>query len=464
MNIRRPWFLTWQGFVRAAGLRYALISFPILLVFSALIGLVSREIIWSQVQREQVKPVERVRNGLMAVYRYNGKDALVAALKARTRARRTVDVAILLAAPNGRLIVGNIDRWPSNLSGNEGRSYGEIRMRGAPQPEYMGVTVSYLDDGSRLLLGVPVLSKAKIDYLHWQVLGISALLAIGFAFFFWFVTAQFVAHRLRGLRRVAELCAEGRFSERLAISGSGDRFDQFLTLVNASLDRIEPMVEEIKVVTTGLAHDIRSPLSRIRLSVERAASETDDPATDLALKDALRDIDQLLAMLTKTMEIAQANANTTPQRFEQCDLAAMLHQLAEMYLPLAEEQGFRIVVQADNISLPLHRHLFQKAMANLIENALNYAYGGSRIEIGAKHVGDHVEVRVADNGPGIPEHRFEDALRRYGRLDPARHVPGTGLGLSIVDAVARMHRGTVALSSNRPGLCVTMYLPTTSPS
>lgn len=456
----RLWAVLRYGFA----FRFLCVTFIFLALYAAAINWYSNRTVWETVRAEQSKPVMRIRNGLLAIYQSGGRQILVNYIKERTAPDRAKDSVMLLTAPDGRILAGNLARWPGNLKGSEKFSHGMIQLTTAPRPIYMGLSTADLPDGSRLLVGVPILSETRVADLHRQTFRTALLYGIVFAVGIWLALCLIGATYLRSAWRVLEGMKSGRFSGRIKLSGANDRFDRFFSSVNRTLDQIEPMVQEIEVVTTGLAHDMRSPLGRLRLSIERAAEQSKDPHTTDALQATLQDVDRLLDMLSKTMEIAQANSTATRQRFEQCNLAEILQSMAEMYGPLAEEKGFEVVVAAEPVEILLHRHLFEKALSNMVENALNYADGGSHIEISAKRVDDMVEVSVSDDGFGIPEHRFEDALRRYGRLDPARNLMGTGLGLSIVDAVARMHGGTVALSSNRPGLCVTMYLPAPRPS
>ena len=158
-------------------------------------------------------------------------------------------------------------------------------------------------------------------------------------------------------------------------------------------------------------------------------------------------------MLSTALLISRAEAGIGRDRFVDTDIAALLEDLAEVYGPLAEDRGFEIAVEAEpGLHAPLHRELMGQALGNLIENATKYAEGGHRIVIRAAHEAGGIALSVADDGPGIPAERRAEALSRFGRLDPARHVTGSGLGLSLVEAVARLHQGSLALEDNAPGL------------
>lgn len=456
----RPWYLTYRGLRYGVGFRVAMLNLLLLALFAGLIGWYSQHVIWNVVRTEHAKPVKRIQNGLLAIYAANGKNALITYIKERVAPTRAQDSAMLLAQRDGKVIAGNLARWPTHLDGKDSLAFGFVKLNGVPKPVYMGFTTSYLRDGSRLLIGVPVLSEARIFALQRDVFVASLAMAVLLALLIWYLTATIMMRYFRGAFRVMQLGTRGEFNERVPLAGSGDRFDQFFGMINHSLDRVEPMMQEMRIVTTGVAHDVRSPLGRLRLTVERAMLETKEDHTAETLDAALHDVDQLLAMLSKTMEIAQAQSSTTGQRFEPCQLDQMLKDLGEMYAPVFEEKGIALVIDApDEITISAHRHLLEKALSNIIENAINYAEGADRIEFSLHRENGDILIAIADNGIGIPEHRFEDAIRRYGRLDPARHVLGTGLGLTIADAVAKMHGGKFTLSSNGPGLCATLRLP-----
>lgn len=440
--------------------RSILLLFAVFGIYSAFLGWYSQQIVWDIVRAEHAKPVKRLQNGALSIYRSNGRDGLISFIRERTEPRKSQDTALLLAAPDGRIIAGNLSKWPSNLDGNEQLSFGYVTVLTDPQKRYMAFSAAELTDGSRLLTGVPVLSHEELASLHTHVLLVSlvvaAFLAIASGFMLRLLTESYFAD----FKRVVSKGAQGDFHERIQLSGSGDWLDGLFSMMNRSLDRIEPMVAEMRIVTTGVAHDVRSPISRIRFAIERAMLETQEKQTAQSLEKTLEDIDQLLSMLSKTMEIAQAQSNTTRQRFEDCRVDQILRDMALMYQPYAEERGFKMIIDdMPPITLSLHRHLFEKACSNIIENAIDYAEDGNSIWLTARKNANEVEITIADNGAGIPEHRYQDAIRRYGRLDPGRNITGTGLGLTIVDAVVRMHGGRMRLSSNQPGLCVTLNFP-----
>ncbi len=223
------------------------------------------------------------------------------------------------------------------------------------------------------------------------------------------------------------------------------------------LARIEELVEELRIVTDSLAHDLRSPLTRIRANIERAAVHASEEEQQQALEAVSIDIDRMLRLISATLEISRAEAGMGRRQFTEFDLGDLMRDICEIYYPVADERGISLNVQEPR-SIPFvgNRQLIGRAVANLIDNSLKY--GGGNIEIGANDQGQLVQLWVADQGCGIAPDLRDDAMRKYRRLDEARTTEGSGLGLAFVRAIARLHGGDVDLLDNAPGLRVVMSL------
>jgi signal transduction histidine kinase len=324
----------------------------------------------------------------------------------------------------------------------------------------MGLMAVHLNDNYRLLVGTAIISEAYIVPVYVSSALICVILAILISILIVSLATWMIGRRLGDVVHIANDMVEGDFSGRLEIINSGDRFEGLMLWINNMLDRLESLVDELQIVGDGLAHDLRSPITRLRVTLERALNETDDPKALAAMTKIMTETDTLLAMLAKTLQISNAAAGTSRERFTETDVSLLLQDLAEIYGPLAEEKGFSITVDVPvGLTALLHRDLVSQALSNLIENSLNYGTGGTKIILSAIYSANELFITVADNGVGIPSHRYEDAKRRYGRLDPARHVPGSGLGLSLVDAVAKLHNGQLTLADHAPGLLATIAFP-----
>ena len=268
--------------------------------------------------------------------------------------------------------------------------------------------------------------------------------------------------RIDHFSRAARDIASGRLNTRIALRTDGDAFDRLGVAINAMLERIEALVGELRAVTDSMAHDLRSPVARIRSALERSLEAARDPSARGALADAIDETDGLQRLLDTALEISRSEAGIGRSQFAQFDLSAMLQDLAEVYGPLAEDEGFEIAVTAPaTLLVTAHRELLFRAISNLIDNALKYAVGGSLIGLELERQADGaVLLSVTDNGPGIEPGDRDEAVRRFGRLDPARTRSGAGLGMALVSTTASLHGGAMTLGAAQPrGLRVSLKLP-----
>jgi signal transduction histidine kinase len=283
------------------------------------------------------------------------------------------------------------------------------------------------------------------------------LLAIPLGLIGGWVVLKVAERRARAIANVAARIAGGDFTHRLDEETGGEEFAMLAAAINAMLERIEELVEQLRLVTDSLAHDLRSPLTRMRANMERAAAGSDHERQQQALEAVSLDIDRMLRLISATLEISSTEAGAGKQHFEEFDLAQLLRDICEIYYPVAEERGMRIAVEGpETMTYTGNRQSIGRAVANLVDNAIKYAAG--TVELGAGEADELIELWVADRGPGIPPEQHEHALGKYRRLEVARTTEGSGLGLALARAVARLHGGDVELQDNRPGLRVVLTL------
>jgi len=272
---------------------------------------------------------------------------------------------------------------------------------------------------------------------------------------------RYVTRRIDGVATTADAVAAGDLARRVVVAERhGDAFDRLGARVNAMLDRIERLMGELRIVTDSVAHDLRSPIARLRARAEAALAADDPTQRDAALAGLVTETDIVTRMLAVLLEISRSEV-ATRSGFADAAPAELLTALAELYEPLAEEDGaaLTLAIDADVPAMPLHRELLSQALANLVDNALRHGGEGAPIVLRLAASGDEVRFQVEDRGPGIPADQQAEARRRFGRLDPARSKPGAGLGLALVEAVARLHGGRLDLANNAPGLIAAIVLP-----
>ena len=313
---------------------------------------------------------------------------------------------------------------------------------------------------------------AVVGFIHWRThaqlldaLEDSIPVAVGLALLLGLVcggiVAKYVEHRIRDIVTVTDRITARDLSQRVPLSGSGDAFDRLSLQINAMLDRITALMGELRLLTDSLAHDLRSPVSRLRSAATAAAETTDPNEREELLGSAIRQADALMRILTTVLEISRSEAFTGRDQFTNFDAAELASELTEMYEPLIEERGAQLRLDRPQDAVPLygHRQLLAQAMSNLIENAIRYASSGGEIAVRVAPAARDVRIEVADRGPGIPEALHGEARRRFGRLDSSRPDDGAGLGLALAESIAHLHQGRLVLEDNLPGLRIGLELP-----
>ena len=454
----------WYGWLESTTARISLLVFFALILSSALlIGFIAR-VTQDQLDADARRLVTSERNAIVQMYKREGLGGASALIIAELRIPGSV--AIMLDDPDGALVAGNIRVWPDGLAADDQVRRFDLMRDGAASAERFAVISTALPRGYRLLVGRSLEEEerlfATLKTSLVTAIGLALTLALGISF----LLTRIVAERVQNIANVAGAVEAGDLSRRVVVTrhGAGDAFDSLGTALNTMLARIEALLDELRSITDGLAHDLRSPLTRMKARIDRLAransdgSGADTAGTEIAGIGA--EADALLTMLDNSLEISRAEAGIGRDNFVQMDLAALITDMVEMYEPLADDNGVRLTARvAAPVPVLAHRELLGRALSNLIDNALRYGASGGVIEVSARTLDDGVRLTVADRGPGIAKARREDALRRFGRLDAARSASGAGLGLSLAVAIARLHGGALTLRENSPGLKVSMTVP-----
>jgi signal transduction histidine kinase len=274
-----------------------------------------------------------------------------------------------------------------------------------------------------------------------------------------------VLRRVETINATSRKIMSGNLSERVPVTRRNDEFDGLANSLNRMLDRIEQLMQGMKEVTDNVAHDLKTPLTRLRNRAESALREGQgEGAQRQALETTIEESDRLIKTFNALLMIARAEAGTPSGALSELDLSAVVADVAELYGPLAEDEGLELVAEvAPGVKLNGNRELLGQALVNLVENALKYYEPvegkAGRITVSLRQAGGRVLIEVADNGRGIPDEDRPRVVERFVRLEKSRTMPGSGLGLSLVSAVARLHGGELRLEDNAPGVRAVVDLP-----
>ena len=410
---------------------------------------------------EQIlRTLTQERSRFAEIDRSGGPDALLRATEAQISPPSTGGTLLLLQDANRRKRAGNIDTWPLEFADKpQGGAF--IYANNAPAA---GLVLP-MSDGSRLLIGRDLQDQRSLaERLRWMFLAAFGFLSV-IGLLGGLVSSRWVLRRVGQITETGEDIVSGDLSRRIPLSGRDDEFDHLSRHLNAMLARIEQLMNGMREVSDNIAHDLKTPLSRLR---SRAEAALRSPAGSSAQVDGLsrviEDADAIIQTFNALLLIARLEAGAVESSAEVFDLAALVHDVLELYEPVAEEAGQSIVAAATvPIEVRANRQLISQALANLIDNAIKYggleAGQSGEVNIQLQDAGKLIELSVGDRGAGIPAKDRERVRERFVRLDRSRSQPGTGLGLSLVAAVARLHGGEMRLEDNGPGLRVVLVLP-----
>ena len=395
---------------------------------------------------------------LSDVYRTGGKAALYDAIE-DTMAYGDPQSAVGLIDRKGGQPVGNLAAVPAPL--REGYRTGLLRLQGETTLRGGAVVMHKLPNGQWIVSGRIVGEGLRLRETLKSSLLIALVVATLLGIACGVVLAHYVGGRIGDIASVANRITARDLTQRVPLSGAGDAFDRLGQQINAMLDRITGLMEELRMLTDSLAHDLRTPVSRLRAAAHAAAETSEPREQEELLGSVINQADSLMRMLTAVLEISRSEALTGRKQFAWFDLGELAAELTEMYEPLAEEAGAAIDYNRPARPVPLfgHRQLLAQAISNLIENAVRYGADGGEIRIAVRNDAKQIRVEVGDRGPGIPSELRGEAKRRFGRLDSSRSAEGAGLGLALAEAIAHLHEGELVLGDNRQGLLTALELP-----
>jgi len=471
--------------LRTTAFQLTLVYLLIFILFAAsLLGyfaLNTRRLITEQI----TTTVNTEITGLSEQYAQGGIRRLVIVVDLRSR--RPGSSLYLVTTPTGEGLAGNVGSLEPGVLDHPGWLETSYRRLDAPEgsDHRALVQVVQLPGGFHLLVGRDLEERERLFGIianagQWSIALVIVLGLLG-----GFFVSRRVLKRIDAMTGTAQTIMRGDLTGRLPVAGTGDELDRLAENVNAMLERIEALMKGLKEVSDNIAHDLKTPLTRLRNRCEQAlrhpSGESDYRA---ALEATIAESDDLIRTFDALLMIARAESGQARDNMMEFDAAQIARDVGELYEPLAEEKGLDLKVEAP-AEAPVrgNRELVSQALANLIDNAIKYAapagkvletvngpmqgeMNGERPEIvvAAGHDGERIALSVADHGPGIPEADRGRVVERFVRLEQSRSAPGSGLGLSLASAVARLHGGELKLEDNHPGLRSIIALPRAGPA
>ena len=385
--------------------------------------------------------------------RDGGTEALTAEVKERVRQMPHGPVYYLLQDSNGETIVGNLPPF----HGGEGRVDLKVpRSDGPSVPVHArGIT---LTEREYLMVGVDALPRREMRKLILRVFESSSAITLVLALAGGALMSDGLLRRIETISRTARDIMAGDFSRRIPIRGTGDEFDHLAASLNAMLERNEAAMGSVRQVSDDIAHDLRTPMTRLRQRLELAQRRARSlEEWRRAAQGCISDMDAILETFGALLRIAQIESGMPVHRFAKVDLSELLCTVIEVYQPMAEAKEQRFTADiASRLMVWGDRELLAQKFANIIENAVKHSPAGASIGLMTNRSQSAIAVTVIDSGPGIPVAYRKHVFQRFYRLESSRSTPGSGLGLSLVEAIAALHQVSIELADNSPGLRVTL--------
>ncbi len=404
---------------------------------------------------------------LQGAYERKGRDGLIALIQQRTADKDFPDSVYILTDPSLTTLSGNLKAWPSTVTA--ARGWTEFR---APQllpnttsPPLLRAMVETFPNGDRLLVGRDI---SDLDGFADRI-KMAVIAGVALIFVLAGVASILVTHRT--VERIESINATSRaimlsgLDRRIPLRGSNDEWDRVAENLNLMLDRIETLMREIKQVSDNVAHDLRTPLTRMRGRLEKAYHRQRLGEDDQALiGDTIVDLDAVLRIFSSLTRIAQIETREREGAFRTQNLVEIASEVVELYDAAAEQDGTRLTLAGDReVLVTGDRDLIFDAIANLVDNAIKHGRARGQVVVSSETIDGRPAVSIADDGPGIPANEYEHVFKRFYRLERSRYTPGSGLGLSLVAAVAGLHGAQIEMLDNSPGLKFTLrFSPPTS--
>jgi signal transduction histidine kinase len=392
-----------------------------------------------------------------------GREGLISAVNRLVANQSSENGVYLLADTSFTPVAGNLKSWPTSLKGDAGwtkftTNQGTLDASHRP---LLRATFKALPDGFHILVGREIDDLNQFASKIHVALGLGIILVLLLAAVASVMVTRRTVGRIESVNATTRTIMQSGLGERVPLRGTKDEWDQLAGNLNAMLDRIEALMGEVKQVTDNVAHDLRTPLTRMRGRLEKASMSQRDHLSDQSLiNEAMADLDDVLRMFASLTRISQIESTNRTAAFRMVDLREIVGAVVELFDAAAEDKGIHLKAVGDRAaSITGDRDLLFDALANLVDNAIKHGSKSGLVVVELSYSDAGAVISVSDNGPGIPSNEYEYVFRRFYRLERSRCTSGNGLGLSLVAAVVRLHEGRIELFDNAPGLKVEMQLP-----
>jgi signal transduction histidine kinase len=440
------------------------LAFIYVLVFSSAVFALLGYVYWSTtayLYQKSDQLLNTERQLMDYAYEKAGRNGIVAQIDRRIGDNFFSDWAYLLTGPAREYIAGNLNTWPTaSDSDPKWSTLATLRPESEKNEAALRATFRVLPDGSHLLIG------RKLEDLHGLLEKIVTALAWGAGLFLILAAAAGISTSRRSVARIESINATSLkimrqgLGERIPLRGTDDEWDGLARNLNSMLDRIEELMESVRQVSDNVAHDLRTPLTRMRGRLEKGCNQPLEVSQYQALlSDTTIELDEILSRFSSMLRISQIEMRSQRAGFHDIDLTQIAREVVELFDPSAEEKDVTLQFLGGEKALVFgDRDLLFDALSNLVDNAIKHG-GHDAVTVEVRGDGSGPVVTVADHGPGIPADERKNVLKRFYRLEHSRNSPGSGLGLSLVAAVANLHGAQILMTDNAPGLRVELHFP-----